>query len=60
MPEPQTREELEQTIAFKAGVEAKKNKTPLAYAIRPLRPGCWRYYAFIEGYDSIAKKRKRK
>lgn len=55
MPEPKNREELEQTSFYKAGAQAKKAGRSLAQAIHCLRPGCWQYDAFIEGYDSPGK-----
>lgn len=60
MPVPTTREELEQTAFFKAGVEAKQRKEPLKKAIAMLRFGTWQYDAFIEGYDSLSSKPKAK
>ena len=55
MPEPKTREAFEQTAFFKAGAEAKKAGRDLAQAVHCLRPGCWQYDAFIEGYDAPPK-----
>jgi hypothetical protein len=59
MPEPKTRGALEQTAFFRAGAEAKKAGRDLAQAIHCLRPGCWQYDAFIEGYDAPPKATER-
>lgn len=55
MPEPKTREELEQTAFFKAGAAARGRRQPLVKAIACLRQGCWQYDAFIAGYDAPQK-----
>ena len=51
-------ENEELSIAFKAGVEAKKAHTPLSKsALKNLMPGTSRYDDFIAGYDSVKKKK---
>lgn len=52
MAEPKTLEELQKTLFYKAGVDAKKAGRDLVEAISCLRPGCWQYDAFIAGYDA--------
>lgn len=59
MTSPKTREELEATSFFKAGAEAAREKRKLKEAISCLRPGCWQYDAFIQGYDSVPAPRRR-
>jgi hypothetical protein len=54
----QTREELEQTSFFQAGVRARQQRRKLAEAVACLRFGCWQYDAFIAGYDSLKSKKK--
>jgi hypothetical protein len=57
---PTTREELEQTTFFKAGVSARLRKDSLLRAVSCMRQGTWQYQAFIDGFDSVMPKRARK
>jgi hypothetical protein len=49
----------EASIAFKAGQDAKRMGVPLRQsALRKIRPGTQQYEDFIDGYESLKRKRK--
>jgi hypothetical protein len=56
---PQTQEELEQTTFFKAGVRAAEAGRKLVEAASCMRLGCWQQDAFIAGFDSVKKSKKK-
>lgn len=52
--------EPEESIAFKAGREARAQQIPITQsALRMIRPGTDRYYDFMDGYDFESDQRKR-
>jgi len=50
----------DQSIAFKAGADAARQKKSLHSSIRNLMAGTQRYYDFIDGYDSVKEAKEKK
>jgi hypothetical protein len=49
---------LEPSVAFKAGVEARKHTTSLKKTmINQIMPGSKQYFDFIDGFDSVKGKK---
>lgn len=54
-------EEKAESIAFQAGAKAAQAKVPLKdSALRMLHPNSRQYSDFVDGYDSVKRKTKKK